>query len=83
VGVTVGLEKSLWGAGHKPGLGLVEKRDSPGQQEGFPIPARSHVWLTCRKTERRGFSCPLQTCVSHPPDGWKRTAVWYYRGRRL
>lgn len=38
-----GLEKSLWGAGDKPGLGLVEKRDSPGQREGSPIPARSHA----------------------------------------
>lgn len=66
-----GLEKSLWGAGDKPGLGLVEKRDFPGQQKATPIPAGSHMWMPCRKTERRGLSCPLQACVSvsRPPDG--------------
>lgn len=67
-----GLEKSLWGAGDKPDLGLVENRDFPGQQEGSPIPAGSHMWLTSGKRGEKGlfiFSCPLQACVSPPQDG--------------
>lgn len=60
-----GLEQSLWGAGDKPGLGFVEKGGFPGQQEVSPIPAGSHIWLTCRKTGREGASHAHCRRVSH------------------
>lgn len=71
-----GLEKSLWGAGDKPDLGLVENRDFPGQQEGSPIPAGSHMWLTSGKQGEKGLFMPTAgMCLT--TTGRKRAAAGY------